>query len=210
MIKKLIGMEIERYSGEVCIGEYSYEDRELKRYRLVFGDGESLVLWETSGMCYSGWTTASWGNWQWSHKRMPFSYALKPGPIDVEIEEEKDIGITVTSIQDGCIIAEVEKDGDDPWYPEGFVSIDEGFFTSTRRTLSERPVWIFEGSSGLGKSSLAAMSGEKVFETDSVKKLPEQIWADIVVIGNKREFSIETIKQRLPRGTRPIVVHFSE
>ena len=76
--------------------------------------------------------------------------------------------------------------------------------------MSERPVWIFEGSSGLGKSSLAAMSGEKVFETDSVKKLPEQIWADIVVIGNKRGFSVETIKQCLPRGTRPIVVHFSE
>ena len=76
--------------------------------------------------------------------------------------------------------------------------------------MSERPVWIFKGLSGLGKSSLAAESGKKVFETDSVEKLPNKIWADVVVIGNKHNFSLKAIKQRLPNGTKPILVHFSE
>ena len=80
--------------------------------------------------------------------------------------------------------------------------------------MEGRPVWIFSGASALGKSTLGAIlaeSGKVVYETDSAETLPEEIWADVVVAGQRKGgFSIKEIKQHLPDGVKPILVGFSE
>lgn len=227
---EIIGLEIEKYVGAIVKGhncDFEYEEAELKRYRLVFKSGWSLVLWEEYGECSSGWSTASWGNWEWRTVRKPFSYVPQSGPMEAEIKEGEgdndeeaswewpyndDEGKVIEiKTADGTCVAKAVYAGD-YYYPSGYVEVNTELFRATKRTMpeDERPVWIFRGASGLGKSSLAAdLSGKKVFETDSVQELPSKIWADIIVVGNKKHFSLKAIKRRLPKGAKPILVDFS-
>ena len=213
MKKLLIGMEIEKYIGTVVEGfncDFDYIDRELTRYRLIFRDS-SLLVYESFGECYSGYTTASWGVWEWDTKRHPFSYRPKQGPVEVVIDESQDYdgNILVVKTIDGKVLAEVSDNGGDMYYPSGYAKVNEDFFVSTARTMTLRPVWIFLGASCLGKSTLAAATGKSVFETDSVDELPQVIYADIIVVGNKRRFKANTVKRHLPDGVKPILVNFS-
>ena len=209
MTLTLIGMEIEKYVGEIVKGHdsnFTYKLAELTRFRLVFKEGRSLILWKTYGECPSGWTTAVWGCWKWSTERLPFSYIPKTGPIEVEINE-LDNELEITTL-DRVRIAGGSKDGEDPYYPSGGVYVDKDFFQSTKRTMEGRPVWILRGPSGLGKSTIASKTGKMVFETDSVNSLPKTIMADIIVVGNRNHFSIKAIKHHLPKGCKPIIVDF--
>ena len=210
MALTLIGMEIEKYVGNVVEhrdSEFVYESELLTRFRLMFEGGRSLLLWREYGMCCSGWTTAELGRWEWSEERLPFSYVPQWGPIEVVINESDDELKIVIEKGEG-IIAKVDKYGSDPYYPSGDIYVDTGFFRRTKRTMESHPVWIFRGPSGLGKSTIAAGTGKTVFETDSVNSLPKTIMADIIVVGNKNHFSIKAIKHRLPEGCKPIIVDF--
>ena len=215
MRKVLIGMEIEKYVGKVCRGfmeDLTYRAEELERYRLVFERGGSLNLYVTYRECSSGYTGASFGHWEWEYyTRKPFSYVPKTGPIEVEIEEEKEEENCCILVKyEDDIIASADDIGGDKYYPAGGIYLKKDFFEPTARTMPKRPVWIFKGPSGLGKSTLAAETDKKVFETDAVEQLPNEIMADIVVIGNKRQYTFETIKQSLPENVLPIIVDFSQ
>lgn len=51
-----------------------------------------------------------------------------------------------------------------------------------------------------------------VYETDSANNgnLPKEIWADVIVVGNKwKDISVETVKQHLPEDCKPVEVTFS-
>ena len=78
-------------------------------------------------------------------------------------------------------------DGGDSYYPMGGTNIDFSLFEKTKRAFSKRPVWIMRGESGTGKSTLAGLLGKTVYETDSAKngELPDDILADVIVVGNK-------------------------
>ena len=77
--------------------------------------------------------------------------------------------------------------------------------------MKKRPVWIFKGCSGLGKTSLAIqLENEDVYDTDISSKLPECITESIVVLGNKYGHTLEDIKTRLFGNPEIILVDFSK
>jgi hypothetical protein len=76
---------------------------------------------------------------------------------------------------------------------------------------AKRPVWIFVGKSAMGKSFIAnQIKTLNVFETDSVSVLPEVIFADVVVVGNKSGWSEEDIYPILFGEPEVIVVDFQK
>lgn len=93
------------------------------------------------------------------------------------------------------------------------VDFCEEMFEKTPRIMEKRPVWIFAGDSGLGKSTIGRfleLQGKVVYETDSDQRLPNIIMADVIVAGNRnRSLTIDDICSRLPDGVEPIFVEFS-
>ena len=148
-----------------------------------------VSLWTEYGDCPSGWCSASWGHCEVrlvdsfigsTHK--PIKY------LSFEIgTKEGDIGDTIYNAEND--IFHVDGDGDDYWYPNGDAGITEELFIETNRMMDKRPVWIFKGDSGLGKSYIAGIIANSdrektVYETDAHEKL-DTIEADIIVVGNK-------------------------
>lgn len=87
-------------------------------------------------------------------------------------------------------------------------------FVPTIRAMDKRPVWIFKGDSGLGKSYIAGIiansdRAKTVYETDAHEKL-DTIEADIIVIGNKYEHSFEEIESKIKGEHEIIYVDFSK
>jgi len=91
--------------------------------------------------------------------------------------------------------------GEDHLYPSGGYYIDTSLFKFTGRSDgSKRKVWIFHGDSTAGKSFLAEKIRTErltVYETDSSEKLPEVITEDIIVLGNKYDFTQEDIIEKI-------------
>lgn len=111
-------------------------------------------------------------------------------------------------------IIEVDYDGNDDFYPRGYMKFNKDKFEEPGvRQMTKRPVWIFRGDSGLGKSYITSiverMGYLSVFETDSIKgdELQDKIIADIIVIGNKHGFKTEYVKSFVPN---PDEVEFIE
>lgn len=141
-------------------------------------------------------------------------------PLNILIPKEIN-GISIANLQtnsspvdlldtDNCYfeidgILEVDYECGDDWYPSGYMKFTKDRFEEPSiRQMSKRPVWIFKGESGLGKSYLSSiierMGCLNVFETDSIKgtEINEKITADIIIIGNKHGFDIEYIKLHVP------------
>lgn len=100
-------------------------------------------------------------------------------------------------------IIKVSECGGDEWYPEGYLEFNrERFEEPNKRQMYKKPIWIFKGDSGTGKTYLSAMLERgrmKVFETDSIKgdRIIDPIKADIIVMGNKHGFKIDDIKDHV-------------
>ena len=80
--------------------------------------------------------------------------------------------------------------------------------------MDKRPVWIFKGDSGLGKSYIAGIiansdRAKTVYETDAHEEL-DTIEADIIVVGNKYEHSFEEIESKIKGEHEIIYVDFSK
>lgn len=80
--------------------------------------------------------------------------------------------------------------------------------------MDKRPVWIFKGDSGLGKSYIAGIiansdRAKTVYETDAHEEL-ETIEADIIVVGNKYDHSLEKIESKIKGEHEIIYVDFSK
>lgn len=109
------------------------------------------------------------------------------------------------------------SDGGDGYYPCGGAGVNLDLFTKIPRAFEKRPVWIFKGNSGSGKSTIGWMLSENshktVYETDSAINgdLPEEIMADVIVIGNKWKLITldEIVRHHLPEDCKPIIVDFS-
>lgn len=173
-----------------------------------------VALWTEYGDCPSGWCSASWGHCE--VKRVDSFIGSTHKPIKdllFEIEtKEGDFEDTIYNAENDIFY--VDDDGDDCWYPSGGVEITEELFTKTNRAMDKRPVWIFKGDSGLGKSYIAGIiansdRAKTVYETDAHEEL-DTIEADIIVVGNKYDHSFEEIESKIKGEHEIIYVDFSK
>lgn len=193
---EVIGLRLEQYVGESVSGhncDFDYDKEIKERYVILLKDGNEkfeLSLYSTEGECGSGWCSASWGHLE---LQPVFSFAGKTH----KIKQQTFIDFDKSDSEITTEIFSVSYDGEDQWYPGGFVSVAMDLFEETiRPPFEKRPVVVFKGDSNSLKSYLAALSGKEVFETDaleSIENIPV-ITADIIVIGNKYELDVEKIR----------------
>ncbi len=206
---KIIGLRVEKYIDKAIRGhncDFEYYDEEFTRHILCcIEDGQryEITLWHTEGECGSGRCTASWGhcrvkkvnnfgNYNYIPKSDCYIYDLNEGDYDYVDND----------------IFSVNYDGGDSYYPSGNYSIDMKLFKKTPRVKEHRPVWIFIGDSNMGKSFIASHTDLSVYETDSCQTLKDVIYDDIIVLGNKYNFSIEDIKNKLVASPEICIVNF--
>lgn len=157
--------------------------------------------------CYSGYCGASRGSFDdlvpLGHRESfgPRHYVPKE-PIEVEIVDAEFghyHGKCLRDIKTGKLVVTSNGHGGDSWYPRGEARIEEGFFEKTSRLTDRRRVFLFTGTSGVGKSSIGQILSSKleVYETDSNPELPEDLSEyDVVVIGQKYDFTIADVQDR--------------
>lgn len=93
-------------------------------------------------------------------------------------------------------------DHGDSYYPNCWYDVNMDIFEELPRSFSKRPVWVLSGDSGAGKSTFGyyLRKDYTIYETDSANNgnLPDEIWADIVIIGNKwKNITLDEVKKRL-------------
>jgi hypothetical protein len=193
---KLLGMNIEKFFDTKTYDE-DPEDYINDKYILYF-EGKwkqiyKVVLYQEEGMCFSGWTTASYGNINIEKidHIYPLSYFPKTGIYIDEVKESEDY-IKNT-------VFDYSSDGGCEYYSSGYVEINMDNFTETPRVKKDRIVYIFKGDSNLGKTYLAMSTGKVIYETDSNAELPKVITADIIVMGNKHidKFDIDDVIEKI-------------
>ena len=190
--------DIYHITGHVFIDEYGKEYH--RKYEITLRDGY--------GECGSGWTTASYGfvDIKPVNNFRPWNYKPKQQIIleNISIKE-------MDSPDFSCEYFRWSYDGGDEYYPTGYVDVNLSCFEELPRNMKKRPVWIFKGYSGLGKTSLAMqLENEDVYDTDISSKLPECITESVVVLGNKHGHTLEDIKTRLFGNPEIILVDFSK
>lgn len=198
-IKTLVGMAIEKWAQSPVVSDgvrpYLVEKEEVA---LIFLDGSNVTIKEAEDG--SGRVV-----WEWSDNKRPFSCRPKNGPIKVKISEDLDSGyleILVSGTGETVLLVSKEE-----------MNLCEEMFEKTPRMMEKRPVWIFAGGSGLGKSTIGRfleLQGKIIYETDSNQRLPNMIMADVIVAGNRnKSLTIDDICARLPDEVEPIFVEFS-
>ena len=221
---KIVGLLVKKIVNDYCEGhncDFTYEKIEDEEYVLMCEDifhineyGEEyhnkyeITLRSEYGECGSGWTTASYGfaDIEPVDNFRPWNYKAKQQIIleNISIKE-------MNSPDFSCEYFQWSYDGGDRYYPTGYVEVDMTYFEELPRNMKKRPVWIFKGYSGLGKTSLAIqLENEDVYDTDISSKLPECITESIVVLGNKYGHTLEDIKTRLFGNPEIILVDFSK
>lgn len=198
--KILIGMEVERWAQSPVISAFRPYPVEMEKIVLIFLDGTILTVFEET----DGTGDLSW---EWSVGKRPFSYRLKNGPVRISIEEELELS-------DRYLRITRDNSNETILWASGQESfLDGALFEKTARVMEKRPVWIFAGASGLGKSTLGmllASQGKVIYETDANKELPELILADIIVAGNRhKDLTMKELCKHLPEDVNPILVEFS-
>lgn len=211
---KVKGLRLEKYITNGEYSNYQEEESELleeNRYVLYcIGDYRrkyELTLWETYGECYSGYCGASWGEIKIQEVDQFSNVTHTPiKDLIIDIDFNKDI------YEIDSEIIRFSSDGGDNYYPCGFVSVNMELFKETNRIKTKRPVWLFKGDSNIGKSYLGYKLNKddfiEVYETDSSEELPNNITEDIIVLGNKYNFNIEDIDNRIFGEHELIMVDF--
>lgn len=175
-----------------------------------------IKLYESYGPCGSGYCMASWGHMEITcfdpkhnpvgplthNPKKPIFFEAKYDPSDFSfssVDESEDNWDSWEEVEKFGDVFSVSFNGGDSYYPRGGVWVNEDLFYKLPRAMGERPVWvwIFYGNSGLGKSTIAMNYEYGVFETDSVDELPETIYANIVVFGNRSGFTVEDVIKHL-------------
>lgn len=212
----IIGLRLEKFltNGQYSDGEYDSADTiEENRYILYcIGDYRrkyEITLWNTYGECGSGWCGASWGNINIDEvSEFANKTHIPTNKLYIDIDVKKicdDIDNDVFRYSD---------DGGDNYYPCGSVNVNIDLFKPTVRNMKKRPVWLFKGGSNLGKSYLGYKINKNefvsVYETDSSDGLPSKIKESIIILGNKYNYSVEEINNKIFGEHELIVVDFNK
>lgn len=216
LVKKIINDDCEGHNCDFTYGKIEDEEYVLMcediyhidEYGKEYHNKYEITLRSEYGECGSGWTTASYGfaDIKPVNNFRPWNYKPKQ-QIILENISIKEMNYSYFS----CEYFQWSYDGGDEYYPTGYVDVNLSCFEELPRNMKKRPVWIFKGYSGLGKTSLAIqLENEDVYDTDISSKLPECITESIVVLGNKYGHTLEDIKTRLFGNPEIILVDFSK
>ena len=192
----------------------------------------AITLSTAHGWCGSGYTTATWGrlaiervNEFGPATHLPVDRKIKidgavydtsktlPEGITFETTVENEYSMDDDEINNN--VFQYSSDGGDSYYPMGGTMVEDDLFNELPRAFDGMPVWIINGESGSGKSTIGNIlseSGKMVYETDSANngRLPKEIYADAIIVGNKWEnITVDAVKARLPEGTVAVDVKFS-
>lgn len=172
------------------------------------GNYYEIILWTEYGDCCSGWCPASWGIGKINKVNMFSGMTHRPKDelvfeLDIDLELFEDMQNNIFSL---------DKDGGDCWYPCGSASVNMFLFEEINRNKKKRPVWIFKGDSASGKSYLSTLilngNNEKsIYETDAHEVLC-RISEDIIVLGNKYDYTVEDIEEFIIGEHETILVDF--
>ena len=193
----IVGLKLHHYIGQkLSENESELINGDLIKYILCLKDNDNkkyeLEMHEEYGECHSGYTWAIWGK-----------YNLNQVDNFGAITHVPKTGFSTKIIfnTDGDYICDwfsFSDCGCDCYYPKGYVKVEMDRFKSTMRGFNEHPTWIFYGNSNLGKSFLGNKIKEMtIFETDSHNVLPEKINTDIIVLGNKHNYTLSDIMERV-------------
>lgn len=211
---RVLGLTVMKFVGEMTTGhncDFTQEPQEQEKYILhCINDDHTCIsfditLEECYGECGSGWCTASWGYMTMKNTtnsaKMPWTHKIKEKVIIDMNKDDEEIS---------NIVFKYSECGGDEYYPTGYVDINMELFEELPRAKKERPVYIFVGPSGIGKSTLGYFLSDdlEIFETDSIDELPNLITADVVIVGNRKEFEINDIIDRLFNNPEVIIVDF--
>ena len=209
-VKDLIGSRVIGMRREFVVGEqageqeFSEEPCESIKYTIfcskkIYDDYSQLFaieLYDIGGWCGSGYTTASWGIMHIDEIEHVGPITHKPKDPNLMLKYDDEYK---WFNEENTNVFGYSSDGGDIYYPYGGIVVNEDLFEELPRAMKSRPRYIFFGDSGLGKSSLAMLLNDKkdVYETDSSETLPDIIWADIIVLGNKYHFTLDEIKKHM-------------
>ena len=224
---QIIGLRIENYIGKVCQGGqnvFTYTDEELQRHIIcaVLSDNQrvEITLWTTYGECGSGWDCATWGHYKVELVQRFRGYQYYPKRSSLIVPDVFPLSLDVDNAEneENNEFQDVENEvfqvyhigkNNDGYYPSGDYNVNMNLFTETVRATHMRPVWIFIGPSNSGKSYLSSqLKDVSVYETDSSPNLPTIINESVVVLGNKYQFSLKDIRERLFGNTTVHTVTF--
>lgn len=213
----VVGLRVEKYVGTHVSGhncDFTHEPEIQTRHVLLlkhYSWKYELTLQTDEDECGSGWCTAYYG-------RFDFKSVSNFAGKTHRILKETTLNLDVNTDTDRLYYTEnkvfsFDKDGGDSYYPCGGYDIDMSLFEEILMTNIKRPVHIFIGDSNSCKSTIAALTGKNILETDftGVNDLPEIITEDIIVVGNKFNINIET--DIIPRifdleNSQVIIVNF--
>ena len=171
--------------------------------RLAKYDLYEVYLSKEYGICGSGWTTATWGSLKVKKVKRFEGYNLIPknpllyidfNPTDYYSDETNELFT-------------VNHTFGDPYYPSGWYSINMDILEKSSRYKSKRPVFVFQGPSAIGKTTLASKFNDtvRIFETDGYDKLPNKIIADVIVLGNKHNYTKQDLLNRVDQSRVQLV-----
>lgn len=203
---KIIGLRLEKYIGTQVSGHnlsFEYTNAELDKH-VILGllEDNSKVEIELTveyGECGSGWTTASWGHYKINYVNKFNGYTHKPIHeliVDDIVKDAENIHNDVFN---------VDYYGGDRYYPMGGYDVNMNLFKANGRTKELRPTYVFAGKSAL---ALKFNNDTIIFETDAYETLPEKIIADVIVLGNKYNYTIDDIMAKV-ENTELIMCSFN-
>lgn len=213
----VVGLRVEKYVGAHVSGhnfDFTHEPEIQTRHVLLlkhYSWKYELTLQTDEDECGSGWCTASYG-------RFNFKSVSNFAGKTHRILKETTLNLDVNTDTDQLYYTEnkvfsFDEDGGDSYYPCGDYDIDMSLFEEIPMTNIKRPVHIFIGDSNTCKSTLAALTGKEILETDytGINNLPEVITADIIVVGNK--FTVDVNKDIIPKvfdleNSQVVIVNF--
>jgi hypothetical protein len=156
-------------------------------------NGPSIITLPTDeSECGSGWCTAYYGRFDF---KQVTNFAgkthriLKGTTLNLQVRTQTE---SLDYVDNDLLW--FSEDGGDSYYPSGGYEINMALFEEIPMTNIKRPVHIFIGDSNTCKSTLAALTGKEILETDytGINDLPKIITEDIIVVGNKFNINIET------------------
>jgi hypothetical protein len=193
MSKIIKGLRINQVPMEKYIDKDSYtveyNDDIISEYEFLYlEDGKlfSECFAIEYGECGSGYCGAEW------IKQGRKKQVLSLGTLHYIPKGKLEIDYFITSDYDGNDYF-ILYENDCAYYPGANIQIKFENWIDTKRGKEKKQIYIFKGPSAIGKSYIANSTNLTVFETDGQPLDELNVSYDIIVIGNKHNYTTKNI-----------------